>query len=88
MGNRCHVNGSGLSFFSIEQTKVGHKTLSSQTGRTAAVRGLVYIMCQHFHTNNKPRRQTNPLTTRCDTTRTGSPSLPLQGQAGNMKLAC
>lgn len=38
--------------------------------KVAAARGLELATYEHLHTNNKPRQQTSPLTTRRDTTKT------------------
>lgn len=81
MSNKWDINNWELLWHG--QKKGYHKVLSDrQRGqrKTTAAKGLGSTIYEHVHTNNKPRRQTNPLTTRCDTTKTGSSLWPCRGQ--------
>lgn len=53
--------------------------------KAIAAKGLDSAIYEHLHTNNKPRRQTNPLTTRCDTTKIGSPLCHYRGQRSSSR---
>lgn len=54
----------------------------------AAARGLELVIYEHLHTNNKPRQQTSPLTTRCDTTKTGPHFSHCRGHYSSNTPAC
>lgn len=54
------------------------RTLHLEAGAKSLGWAVWYI--EYLHTNNKPRQQTSPLATRCDTVETGSPRHSPRGQ--------
>lgn len=69
VANQWHINSSELSLFSVNKWKLTIKHCLTEVKRRLLLRrGLAYTIYPHLHTDNKPRRQINPPTTRCDKT--------------------
>lgn len=69
-------------FKKIGEKRTKEKVTTADKEQATAATGQDSAIYEHLHTNNKPRRQTNPLTTRCDMTKKvgGSPLCHCRGR--------